>query len=149
MPSSSFSQSTQAPGLASSLHWQMAATSPGTCSWPGSSPSSRKQKSTTFITAATAATRAGLSDHLIKAFRRGNSEAYQTYVSTPLSSLAAISSAIARLHLGPPHFQLDYLVASLYYVFMLFPHCCAFGIVTSLAQSLPGRGGLGTASLGL
>ena len=48
------------------------------------------------IGAATAAAQAGIPDHLIKTLGRWESEAYQTYIRTPPSILAAVSLALAR-----------------------------------------------------
>ena len=47
------------------------------------------------IRAATAAAQAGILDHLIKTMGRWESEAYQTYIRTPPSILAAVSPALA------------------------------------------------------
>jgi site-specific recombinase XerD len=47
------------------------------------------------IGAATAAAKAGVPDHLIKAFGRWESEAYQIYIRTPPETLAALSSTLA------------------------------------------------------
>ena len=48
------------------------------------------------IGAATAAAQAGIPYHLIKTLGRWESEAYQTYIRTPSSILAAVSLALAR-----------------------------------------------------
>lgn len=47
------------------------------------------------IGAASAAARAGVPDHLIKAMGRWQSEAYQVYIHTPPETLASISAALA------------------------------------------------------
>jgi site-specific recombinase XerD len=46
------------------------------------------------IGSVTAAARAGVPDHLIKALGRWESEAYQIYIRTPPSTLAALSSSL-------------------------------------------------------
>ena len=47
------------------------------------------------IEAATAAARAGVPDHLIKAMGHWQSEAYHVYIRTPPKTLASISVALA------------------------------------------------------